>query len=176
MNSTSRMRTKTVGLAVIALLVTIVTWPMLGMAQDASPVASPASQDTVLARGDQIFHTVCMACHQPDGKGIAGVYLPLAGNPAVTLDDPTYMLSVLLTGRGGMPRFNSDYSDADLAAIATYVRQSFGNNAPAVTEEQVAVVRASIYSSPEEEATPQKPGQIPTGSTGTPASTPESGG
>ena len=173
MNSTSRSRMKAWGLAVVALLVAVATWPVLGLAQDATPAASPVTEDAMLARGDQIFHTVCMACHQPDGKGIEGVYLPLAGNPAVTLDDPTYMISVLLTGRGGMPRFNSDYSDADLAAIATYVRQSFGNDAPAVTEEQVAAVRASIYASPASEATPQKPGQIPTGSTGTPVSTPE---
>ena len=140
-------------------------------AQTASPEASPAvSDDPVLARGGEIYGSVCIACHQPDGKGIANIYLPLAGNPAITLEDPTYLITVILNGRGGMPRFDTTYDDEDIAAIATYVRQTWGNAGTAVTAEQVAAVRAQYQVS----AVTTPEGQIPSGSgLATPEGSPE---
>jgi hypothetical protein len=79
----------------------------------------------------------------------------------VTLEDPTYLITVLLNGRGGMPRFNTTYDDEELASIGTYVRQTWENDASAVTAEQVAEVRASFEIPDEPEGTPE--GQIPTG-------------
>lgn len=147
-------------LGIVALVAVAVSVPLLVGAQNATPGASPAAQPVQITRGEEIFNRVCIACHQPDGKGIEGIYLPLAGNPAVTLEDPTYLITVILNGRGGMPRFDSTYSDEDIAAIATYVRQEWDNDAPAVTAEQVAAVRATFEVEAEE--TPE--GQEPTGS------------
>jgi mono/diheme cytochrome c family protein len=159
------MRATVMGLVV--LLATAASIPFMVSAKDASPAADA---DPVLARGEEIFNNVCIACHQPDGKGIQGIYLPLADNPLVTGDDPTYLITTILNGRGGMPRFDSTYSDEDIAAIATWVRQAWDNDAAPVTAEQVAEVRAEYLVRAME--TPE--GQIPEGSSrATPMSTPE---
>jgi cytochrome c6 len=158
-------------LGLMTILTLAVSVPFIVSAQDASPEASPVTgDDALIARGEEIFQSVCIACHQPDGKGVEGVYLPLAGNPALTLEDPTYFITVVLNGRGGMPRFDTTYSDEDIAAIVTYVRQEWGNEASAVTAEQVAEVRAQY----EFEVSPTPEGQIPSGSArATPDGTPE---
>ncbi|HYI24325.1 MAG TPA: cytochrome c, partial [Thermomicrobiales bacterium] len=136
----SLFRTRATIIGLVVLLATATAIPLLVSAQDA---ASPAAEtDPLLVRGEEIFSTVCIACHQPDGKGIEGIYLPLAGNPLVTLDDPTYLITTILNGRGGMPRFDSTYSDEDIAAIATWVRQAWDNDATPVTADQVAEIRA----------------------------------
>lgn len=163
-------RNRAIILLAIIVLAVAASVPFIVSAQDATPsTASPvASDDPVLVRGEEIFNNVCIACHQPDGKGVEGIYLPLAGNPLVTLEDPTYLITVILNGRGGMPRFDTTYSDEDVAAIATYVRQAWDNDAAPVTAEQVAEVRASF--APPAVNTPE--GQIPEG---TGRSTPEVG-
>lgn len=144
-------------LAIVILAVGALSIPLMGTAQDASPAAET---DPVLARGSEIFNTVCIACHQPDGKGIEGIYLPLAGNPLVTLEDPTYLITTILNGRGGMPRFDTTYTDEDIAAIATFIRQEWGNEGGPVTAEQVAEIRASFVAP----AVNTPEGQIPEGS------------
>lgn len=146
------------GVLLLAVSLTLLaSIPLLGAARqdDASPVA-----DDLVAQGEVIFNNVCIACHQPDGKGIEGIYLPLAGNPLVTLEDPTYLITVILNGRGGMPRFDTTYSDEQVAAIATYVRQAWDNDAAPVTAEEVAAVRASFVAP----AVTTPEGQIPEGS------------
>ncbi|MBA2468561.1 MAG: cytochrome c [Chloroflexia bacterium] len=162
MSIRSLPRTRATILGLVSMLTVAVGVPLIVDAQDATPGASPVtSADPALVQGEQIYNTVCIACHQPDGRGIEGIYLPLAGNPAVTLEDPTYLITVLLNGRGGMPRFDTTYDDEELAAIATYVRQNWENDASAVTAEQVAAVRATFAIPDAAEGTPE--GQIPTG-------------
>lgn len=93
--------------------------------------------------GKALFQKNCAACHQASGKGIAGAFPALAGNAFVQgpAQDPA---TVLLKGRGGMPDFSASLSDADLAAVLSYVRASWGNSAAALTEQQVAVLRAEL--------------------------------
>lgn len=171
MNVTNRMRSRALMLAAACLTCLVVTGPVLGPARDAASgaQADDAATQQLIQQGNRIYSTVCIACHQPDGLGIEGIYLPLAGNAAVTADDPAYLVSVLITGRGGMPRFDSTYDDEELAAIATYVRQAWGNTASAVTPEFVAGVRAQ-YELPEE-GSPTPEGQQPQG-IATPQATP----
>lgn len=153
--SLHRSRPIVLGVALLAFLVLAI--PLIVNAQDATPGASPAPDQ--VTRGEEIFNNVCIACHQPDGKGIEGIYLPLADNPALLQEDPTYLITVILNGRGGMPTFANTYDDEEVAAIATYVRQAWDNDASPVTAEQVAAVRAQ-YTVP-----PQTPeGQLPNGS------------
>lgn len=144
-------------LMLVVGVVTVAGLPLMGFAQDD---AAEPSGDELVERGGVIFNNVCIACHQPDGKGVEGIYLPLAGNPLVTLEDPTYLITVILNGRGGMPRFDTTYSVEDIASIASFVRQNWENEAEPVTVEQVTVVRAS-YVAPAV-VTPE--GQIPEGS------------
>ena len=168
----SRVYRRATALGAVVILLAIGSLPLIGKAQDASP-ASQAPSNALLQEGERIYTTVCIACHQPDGKGIEGIYLPLAGNPLVTNEDPTYLISTILTGRGGMPSFQAIYSDEEIAAVASFVRQNWDNDAGPVSPEQVAAVRESLYGTPASVATPEA--QRPGAPTGTPDASPEGG-
>jgi mono/diheme cytochrome c family protein len=159
MNLRLNLRKHTVMLIGVALLTVLGVAPFAGSAQEASP--SPVSDQ--LATGQKIFANVCIACHQPGGAGIPGIYPALNGNPLVTADDPTYLITTVLNGRGGMPTFRGTYDDEEVAAIATYIRQSWDNNASPVTAAQVKKIRdeTAAPSSGSSLATPE--GQIPRG-------------
>ena len=88
-----------------------------------------------------MFLDNCSACHQKDGAGVKGAFPALAGDPFV-VSDREALAGVVLSGRGGMPTFKDDLSDADIAAILTYVRSAWGNKAAPVTPESVAAARA----------------------------------
>lgn len=93
----------------------------------------------------------CQACHQADGSGVPGNFPALAGSPWVA-GDPAMLAGMVLHGLQGewvsrgatynqvMPGWGH-LSDEQIAAVLTYVRSSFGNQAPAVTPELVAGVR-----------------------------------
>ena len=108
--------------------------------------------------GQTLYASVCFACHGSDGRGTpmpgaAGKTLApsLAGSPRV-LGDERASTAILLHGLQGvldgvdygspMVPMNS-YSDAELANVLTYVRNSFGNRAPAVEAGVVAARRAA---------------------------------
>jgi cytochrome c6 len=82
----------------------------------------------------------CSACHQPTGKGVKGAFPALAGS-AFVQGDPKVVMTTVLNGRAGMPAFKDDLTDADLAAILTYVRTSWGNKASAIKPADVAAAR-----------------------------------
>ncbi|MDQ4078769.1 MAG: cytochrome c [Chloroflexota bacterium] len=100
-------------------------------------------EDSLVQQGEDIYSSTCIACHQEDGEGV-GPILPLAGNPLVTADRTQGLISVVLTGRGGMPRFAGYYSDQEIAAVLSYIRQAWENDADPVTAESVQAVRESI--------------------------------
>lgn len=124
--------------------------------------SASASEEVVfdpIARGTRLFANNCQACHQASGQGVAGAFPPLAGSRWVTDDDGTRMAKVLLRGlqgevvvkgntyNGNMPSYGDNglnWSDRDIAAVITWVRQAWDNGASAVSEEHVAEVRASI--------------------------------
>ena len=94
------------------------------------------------ADGKQLFAAHCAACHQATGKGLPGVFPPLAGSEWVT-GDPRTLANILLHGvtgeitvmgasfKGAMPSFEK-LGDAELAAVANYVRAEWSNQAAAV--------------------------------------------
>ena len=99
----------------------------------------------------------CMTCHQPDGTGLsASGFPPLAGTLWVEGSEERLIKLVLKGLQGPMEVSNTKYSgqvpmtpfegmlnDEEVAAVLTYVRNSFGNKAPAVTPEKVKAVRAA---------------------------------
>ena len=89
--------------------------------------------------GSSIYSQKCSSCHKADGKG-GGPFPALAGNAAVTAKDPAAMIAIVKNGKGIMPAYKSQLSNADIAAVMTFVRTSWGNKASAVTEKQVAAV------------------------------------
>ncbi len=98
----------------------------------------------------RVFTDNCSACHQVDGKGIEGAFPALAGDKFV-LGRPEQPIHVVLEGRGGMPTFKADLTDAQIAAALTHVRTSWGNTASPVTPDAVAAVRSG--DAPKAEAT-----------------------
>ncbi len=92
--------------------------------------------------GQAAYAGDCAACHQSAGQGIKGAFPALAGNPLVT-GKPTAVIGVILEGRGAMPSFKADLSDAEVAAAVNYIRAAWGNSASPVTAADVAAVRAT---------------------------------
>ncbi|TDL75248.1 c-type cytochrome [Palleronia sediminis] len=92
--------------------------------------------------GAALYDTSCRACHMGEGQGAigAGTYPHLAANPKLT--SKYYIVTVLLTGYHGMPRFGDQMDDEQIAAVSNYVRTAWGNAYPGtVTAEDVAGLR-----------------------------------
>jgi cytochrome c oxidase subunit 2 len=90
--------------------------------------------------GAETFARACAACHQGEGQGIPGVYPALAGNGYVQ-GDAVDVVETVANGRAGMPAFGDDLGDEGLAAVLSYIRNSWGNQAPVVTPSFVEDVR-----------------------------------
>ena len=117
------------------------------------------AQVSLLQKGDAIFGELCFACHNLDGRGTPldgkdGVTLapPLAGSQTVNGPKDAF-IAVLLKGIGG-PINGKTYesqmvpmesnNDEWIAAVGSYVRNSFGNKSSTLTKEEVAKVRKDI--------------------------------
>ena len=99
-------------------------------------VQSATAQPTA----EQLYNDNCGACHQKAGQGIPGAFPALKGDK-IALGDEKAVAFLLLTGRGGMPAFKDSLSDAELAAIMTYVRAAWGNKGKAMTPAVFAKAR-----------------------------------
>lgn len=171
MNKAQSLQKRIAVLIGAVALLAVAAVPLIGTAQDATPTDG-LSEEWLIQEGEEIYNNVCIACHQPDGQGIEGIYLPIAGNPLVTNEDPTYLVSTVLTGRGGMPAFANIYSDEEIAAVTTFVRQNWDNDAGPVSAIQVAGIRDEMIAEPE--ASPTPIGQRPGGNVeATPEATPQ---
>jgi mono/diheme cytochrome c family protein len=126
-------------------------------AAPAAPAASSnvfvKASDEQLKRGAAVYARTCIACHQPTGLGLPPVFPPLANAPIVA-GNPELPVKFILQGLMGPITVNgmtynsmmppvAGVSDADIADVLTYVRQSFGNKANAVTADQVKAIRAA---------------------------------
>lgn len=100
--------------------------------------------------GEDLFSSTCASCHQASGEGVPGAFPSLVGSDIVNTKDAEQMIRIILEGYneledyGPMPGFADQLSDAEIAAIMTYERSNWGNDAPAVKEEDVKKVRADI--------------------------------
>lgn len=101
------------------------------------------------AAGATVFSNNCAGCHGASGQGTPGAFPPLAGNSAVTASDPKDVIHTVLDGKTGplkvggttyngvMPPWKSQLKPDEIAAVITYIRSSWGNQASAVTTAQV---------------------------------------
>ena len=99
-----------------------------------------APQSMAAETGQSLYNDNCAACHQRTGVGIKGAFPALTGDKLVAGPLPT-LVATVLNGRGGMPAFKSDLTDAQMAMVLTYIRASWGNKASAVTTAQVSQAR-----------------------------------
>lgn len=89
--------------------------------------------DELKTKGQQVFSTNCVACHQASGQGVPGAFAPLVGSPVV-LGPKADQINVLLNGKhsgkypSSMPSWKQ-LSDTDIAAVITFTRNNWTNKA-----------------------------------------------
>ena len=114
-----------------------------------------SSTDPVMVAGGAIYRDVCSGCHAIDGKGVPELFPALASSSSVRSDDPASLIRVILRGARsvatsteptapGMPAFGWQLDDEQLAAVVTYIRNSWGSSAPGVLADTVRRTRASL--------------------------------
>lgn len=139
-----------------ALVVGLITWGVVYIVQAPMTRPQPAAVASVdsasVVDGKGVFTARCQACHQTTGMGLPGVFPPLVDSHWVT-GEPSVMVQILLHGLTGdievngtkysgmMPAFGQQLSDAEIAAVSTYVRGTWGNKAQAVDGAFVAAER-----------------------------------
>ncbi|MGB9332910.1 MAG: c-type cytochrome [Steroidobacteraceae bacterium] len=121
--------------------------------QSRSEVSPPvAADDPAMQAGAAIYQDVCSACHQLKGTGVPYLIPDLASASSVSSREPTSIIRVLLHGTqsvataaeptgASMPAFGRQLTDAQIAAVATFIRNSWGHAAAAVTESDVHKAR-----------------------------------
>ena len=123
---------------------------------------NPGIDPKIMAKGKKVFSRSpigCVLCHQPHGKGLPGVYPPLAGSEWVNHPDDVLVRMVLNGIIGPVKVLGVEYnnpamqplttgvanmSDADIAAVITYIRNEWGNQGPAVSEDTVQRIRGEV--------------------------------
>lgn len=83
--------------------------------------------DEQMARGEKVYNTQCAACHQAKGQGIEGMFPALDGSPIATGPAAGH-ISTVLNGKNLMPAFKEQLSDAEISAVITFERNSWGNS------------------------------------------------
>lgn len=120
--------------------------------REPAPIAAKRADAVRLARGDKLYGEHCAACHGDAGQGVPGIYPALAGNRAVTLPSYTNLVQIIREGGFmpttagnprpfGMPPLGHVLSNDDIAALVSFIRQSWGNSAAAVSPLDVLHVR-----------------------------------
>lgn len=96
--------------------------------------------------GEQLYLKKCAACHQPNGQGLPNPIPPLKGSGYLQAD-PDQTAALVLRGKAGMPAFYLFLSDQQISKILTYARGAWGNEASAVTPQDVAEAREKLGNS-----------------------------
>jgi nitrite reductase (NO-forming)/hydroxylamine reductase len=147
-------------LTVGAIVIAVALWPLVGRTQSAPPppdangpqVHAAEVAGSQLKSGEGTFKAACSACHQLDGKGLPGVFPPLAGSDFL-LKDKVRALTTVVQGRTGPvvvndQKFDSvmppmgQLSNEEIANVLTYVANAWGNKGWTVEPGEVAKVRA----------------------------------
>lgn len=144
--------------ALVAYLKTLQQAPLPGGAGDEagdSDETESGSAETEAGEvdGASVYASQCASCHQENGKGVPGTFPPLVGDPVVTAEDPTRHVEIILEGLEGktiggteyptaMPALGDRLEDDEISAVVNHERTSWGNDAPTITPEDVAAVRA----------------------------------
>jgi len=132
---------------------------LLGTGQGGTDRPTPIAADNPTMKvGAEIYKDACAPCHQDNGQGSAQLFPRLAGTAVVQSDDPTTLGRVVLEGSRAvatnsaptapaMPAFDWRLDNDQVAAVLTYIRNSWGNAAPAVSAATVAKQRTSLAQS-----------------------------
>jgi mono/diheme cytochrome c family protein len=139
------------------IVVTVLLFPIIlaltGMKQISVQSNKPTSEvhQKSLEAGEKIYKKLCLSCHQADGGGVPNMSPPLIKTSFV-LGDKEKLIGIVLNGlknvdindetyNNPMPALGSVLKDQEIADVLTYVRNSFGNKASAITAAEVKAVR-----------------------------------
>lgn len=114
-------------------------------------VISACSSEPASGSGQELFQRYCATCHQPDARGVEGAFPPLRQTEWVLGDKGRFIRLVLYGMQGPIEVQGETYnnvmtphgflSDEQVASVLTYVRSNFGNDADAVSADEVRRVR-----------------------------------
>ena len=118
------------------------------------PPAAALASDRDRERGAKLYEQNCAQCHGANGSGVPKAYPALAGNRAVTMTQTVNLVQIVLNGAYapattgnprpfGMPPFVLTLGNDEIALVLTHIRQSWGNQASAVTAVEVNRIRAN---------------------------------
>ncbi len=130
-------------------LLAIATYLKAQPASSTQPPQPQARDSALMKTGENVYSANCSACHNSDGKGIPNLAASLANNPGLLADDASSIITTVLQGgrdgvtqsnptSGAMPSFAWKLTDEQVAAVSTYIRNSWGNAATPVKAEEVA--------------------------------------
>jgi mono/diheme cytochrome c family protein len=111
-----------------------------------------SAQDPTMRAGQAIYVDVCSGCHAESGIGVPTIFPALKGDPVVLAADPASAIGIVLRGAKSaatyhaptgtaMPAMGWKLSDEEIAAVITYIRNSWGNAASAVPTSTVHSIR-----------------------------------
>lgn len=114
--------------------------------------------DPQMVAGAAIYRDQCSACHQMNGEGVPRLFPSLADSSIARSGDPQSLVHLILKGARsaatneeptapGMPSYGRQLNDAQIAAVATYIRNQWADSAPAVSSSEVADLRAALAES-----------------------------
>ena len=88
------------------------------------------TQDELVSKGEEVYATNCAACHQANGEGIPGTFPAIKGS-AIATGPIEQHVALVMNGKPNtaMQAFGPQLSDVDIAAVITYQRNAFGNDA-----------------------------------------------
>ncbi len=123
----------------------------LPQAENKLPIAEVVNAG-VMQRGAKLYEKQCAACHGEQGLGVAGIYPALKSNRTVSMQNPINLIRMTIDGGFapataknprpfGMPPFGHTLTDREIAELLSFIRQSWGNHASALTELEVMQVR-----------------------------------
>lgn len=107
-----------------------------------------------LQRGKKVYEKTCLSCHQPDGEGVPRMNPPLV-KTKIILGAKQKLVQIIVKGFNEEVEINGDIfsnpmpaqpqlTNQEIADVLTYVRNSFGNQATAVTVAEVKAIRAKL--------------------------------
>jgi mono/diheme cytochrome c family protein len=127
----------------VAALLNRITWPGKPGNADAPRPLTPVEQQR-FDRGREIYRSVCVGCHQPDGRGLERVAPSLVGSP-FALAAAEIPIRILMNGKEGatglMPPLGAALDDEQIASVLTYVRREWGQDADPIEAATVKTVR-----------------------------------
>jgi mono/diheme cytochrome c family protein len=108
-----------------------------------------------MAAGGAIYRDQCSACHGLDGKGVDRLFPSVANSSMARADDPTSVIRIVLRGARsvatakeptapGMPSYGWQLNDTQVAAVLTYIRNSWGNASASVSPDEVGRLRGLL--------------------------------